>query len=173
MQQRVQLGGLAVAASLHSFIEEEALPAAGIDSQTFWDGADAVIHDLAPRNRELLARRDELQARIDEFHREHPGVPDAESYTAFLTEIGYLLDEPADFELPRLDGDVRECRPERHHSVLQRLVRDQLVDGRDVVSVENLVEVALDHDLRRLRSTLTTVHVATVRPARWRPVRIA
>ena len=110
MQQRVQLGGLAVAASLHSFIEEEALPAAGIDSQTFWDGADAVIHDLAPRNRELLARRDELQARIDEFHREHPGVPDAESYTAFLTEIGYLLDEPADFEVSTDNVDDEVAR---------------------------------------------------------------
>ena len=110
MQQRVQLGGLAVAASLHSFIEEEALPAAGIDSQTFWDGADAVIHDLAPRNRELLARRDELQSRIDEFHREHPGVPDAESYTAFLTEIGYLLDEPADFEVSTDNVDDEVAR---------------------------------------------------------------
>ncbi len=110
MQQRVQLGGLAVAASLHSFIEEEALPAAGIDSQTFWDGADAVIHDLAPRNRELLARRDELQSRIDEFHREHPGVPDAETYTAFLTEIGYLLDEPADFEVSTANVDDEVAR---------------------------------------------------------------
>jgi malate synthase len=99
MDQRVQVGGLGVAASLHRFIVEEALPGSGVDPQAFWDGADAVIHDLAPRNRELLARRGELQARIDEFHREHPGVPDAETYTAFLTEIGYLLDEPADFEV--------------------------------------------------------------------------
>ena len=110
MQQRVQLGGLAVAASLHGFIEEEALPAAGIDSQTFWDGADAVIHDLAPRNRELLARRDELQSRIDEFHREHPGVPDAETYTSFLKELGYLLDEPADFEVSTDNVDDEVAR---------------------------------------------------------------
>ncbi|QWZ07108.1 malate synthase G [Nocardioides panacis] len=63
-----------------------------------------------PRNRELLARREELQARIDEFHREHPGVPDAEAYTAFLTEIGYLLDEPADFEVSTAGVDDEVAR---------------------------------------------------------------
>ncbi|CAN5450322.1 malate synthase G [soil metagenome] len=99
MDQRVQVGRLAVAASLHRFIVEEALPGSGVDPDDFWKGADALVHDLAPRNRELLARRDELQTRIDAFHREHPGRPDAETYTAFLTEIGYLLDEPADFEV--------------------------------------------------------------------------
>jgi malate synthase len=93
---RVQLGGLSVAGSLHRFVEEEALPGSGVEPEAFWAGADAIIHDLAPRNRELLARRDELQSRIDEYHREHPGRPDAEEYTAFLTEIGYLLDEPSE-----------------------------------------------------------------------------
>ena len=96
MQQRVQTGGLSVAASLHRFVEEEALPGTGLDSATFWDGAGAIVHDLAPRNRELLARRDELQTQLDAWHREHPGTPDPEAYTAFLREIGYLLDEPAD-----------------------------------------------------------------------------
>ena len=110
MDQRVQVGGLAVAESLHRFIVEEALPGSGVDPEAFWDGADAVIHDLAPRNRELLARRDELQARIDEFHREHPGVPDAETYTAFLTEIGYLLEEPADFEVSTSGVDDEVAR---------------------------------------------------------------
>ena len=84
MDQRVQVGGLGVAGSLHRFIAEEALPGSGVDPDAFWAGADAIVHDLAPRNRELLARRDELQARIDDFHREHPGPPDAEAYTAFL-----------------------------------------------------------------------------------------
>ncbi len=108
MAQRTQIGGLSVAASLHRFIVEEALPGSGVDPAAFWEGADAVIHDLAPRNRELLARRDELQTRIDEFHREHTGMPDAETYTAFLREIGYLLDEPADFEVSteQVDDEV-------------------------------------------------------------------
>ncbi|MEJ7831885.1 MAG: malate synthase G [Nocardioides sp.] len=99
MDQRIRMGGLGVAESLHRFIVEEALPGSGVDPGAFWEGADALIHDLAPRNRELLARRDELQTRIGEFHREHPGTPDPQTYTTFLTEIGYLLDEPADFEV--------------------------------------------------------------------------
>ena len=81
-------------AVLHRFVEEEALPDSGVDSGAFWDGFDAIVHDLAPRNRDLLARRDELQSRIDDWHREHPGTPEAAEYTAFLREIGYLLDEP-------------------------------------------------------------------------------
>lgn len=96
MDQRVQNGGLSVAASLHRFVEEEALPGTGLDPATFWEGAGAIVRDLAPRNRELLARRDELQTQLDAWHREHPGTPDAEAYTTFLREIGYLLDEPAE-----------------------------------------------------------------------------
>ncbi|MGI8434335.1 MAG: malate synthase G, partial [Nocardioidaceae bacterium] len=110
MDQRVQVGGLAVAASLHRFIVEEALPGSGVDPGAFWEGADAVVHDLAPRNRELLARRDELQSRIDDFHREHSGPPDPQTYTAFLTEIGYLLDEPADFEVSTDNVDDEVAR---------------------------------------------------------------
>ena len=110
MQQRIQVGGLAVAENLHRFIVEEALPGSGVDADAFWQGADAVIHDLAPRNRELLARRDELQGRIDAFHIEHPGVPDAETYTAFLTDIGYLLDEPAHVEVTTANVDDEVAR---------------------------------------------------------------
>jgi malate synthase len=110
MDDRLQIGGLSVAECLHRFVLEEALPGSGVDPDTFWAGADAIIHDLAPRNRELLARRDELQARIDEFHREHPGRPDTDTYTAFLTEIGYLLEEPADVTVSTADVDDEVAR---------------------------------------------------------------
>ena len=76
MDDRIQAGGLSVAGSLHRFIAEEALPGSGLQPEDFWAGADAIIHDLAPRNRELLRRRDELQTQIDDYHRAHPGVPD-------------------------------------------------------------------------------------------------
>ncbi len=95
MDQRVQIGGLSVAASLHQFVEEEALPGSGVEPQAFWEGVDAMVHDLAPRNRELLARREELQSLIDAWHSEKPGAPDGSDYIAFLREIGYLGDEPA------------------------------------------------------------------------------
>ncbi len=100
MEQRVKTeGGLQVAETLHRFVEEEALPGTGVESSAFWEGAAAIVRDLAPRNRELLAKRDEIQARLDDWHREHPGVPDVSEgsdYVALLREIGYLLDEPED-----------------------------------------------------------------------------
>ena len=96
MAGRVEVAGLEVAEVLHRFVVEEALPGSGVEPEAFWEGAASIIHDLAPRNRELLARRDELQARLDDWHREHPGTPDPQAYAVFLREIGYLLDEPAD-----------------------------------------------------------------------------
>ena len=68
------------------------------------------MHDLAPRNRELLARRDELQSQLDDWHRAHPGRPDAEAYVAFLREIGYLLDEPGEVAATTSDVDDEVAR---------------------------------------------------------------
>ncbi|MFK4853601.1 malate synthase G [Microbacterium sp. ZW T6_19] len=84
---------LSVAEPIAEFAES-ALADAGRDADAFWAGASALIHDLVPRNAALLRRRDELQQRIDDFHRAHPGVPDKDAYRALLTEIGYLVPEP-------------------------------------------------------------------------------
>lgn len=98
MTDRVSVGGLQVARVLYDFITDEALPGTGVDPDSFWAGVDKVVADLTPKNQELLARRDELQAQIDKWHRHRVIEPlDAEAYRAFLTEIGYLLPEPEDF----------------------------------------------------------------------------
>jgi malate synthase len=110
MTERVQCGGLAVAEVLHRFVQDEALPAAGLEPEAFWAGAAAIIDDLAPRNRELLARREDLQSRIDDWHREHPGRPDPQAYARFLGEIGYLLDEPAEVRVTTSDVDDEVAR---------------------------------------------------------------
>src|SRR6478672_13183263 len=110
MSGRVQVGGLEVAEELHRFVEDEALPGSGLDAETFWAGAAAIIHDLAPRNRELLARREELQARIDDWHREHPGRPDPQAYQDFLREIGYLLEEPDEVQVTTSGVDDEVAR---------------------------------------------------------------
>jgi len=98
MSQRVQVGGLQVAKELYDFINTEALPGTGVEVESFWSRFDSIVHDLAPRNRELLAKRDALQAQIDAWHREHRGADfDFNAYKAFLKEIGYLLPEGDDF----------------------------------------------------------------------------
>jgi malate synthase len=96
MTERTSCKRLQVATELHQFIEGEALPGTGVASDAFWSGFDKLVHDLAPKNRALLAERDRLQAELDDWYRQNPGpVKDAGAYQAFLRKIGYLKDAPA------------------------------------------------------------------------------
>jgi malate synthase len=109
--QRTPFGGLKVARVLHDFIEQEVLPGTGIEARALWAGLDNLVRRLAPRNRALLRTRDELQARIDAWHREHRGRPfDRASYTAYLRDIGYLLPEGPDFKVDTANVDDEIAR---------------------------------------------------------------
>ena len=111
MTERVQVGGLQVAKALYDFVNNEAIPGTGIAADQFWAGAAAVIKDLAPKNRALLAKRDELQAQIDAWHQARKGqAHDAAAYKAFLQEIGYLLPEPEDFQATTANVDEEIAR---------------------------------------------------------------
>ncbi|HET6939104.1 MAG TPA: malate synthase G, partial [Nocardioides sp.] len=97
---RVTVGELQVAEVLHAFVRDEALPGSGIDEDAFWSGVERIFADFAPRNRELLARREELQKQLDEWHTAHPGpVRDQAEYLQLLRDLGYLVEEPDDFEI--------------------------------------------------------------------------
>ncbi|WP_353211891.1 malate synthase G [Rhodovarius sp.] len=94
----VEISGLQVADELAAFMAEEALPGTGIAPEHFWAQYAAILADLGPKNAALLAVRDALQAKIDAWHRAFPARPvNAEAYTRFLREIGYLLPEGEDF----------------------------------------------------------------------------
>ena len=111
MVERVRAGQSQVAAELHAFVEDEAMPGLGLDSGAFWRGFDALLHELAPINRRLLARREALQAEIDAWHRARRGQPiDAGAYRAFLAEIGYLAPEGPDFsiETGHIDEEIAQ-----------------------------------------------------------------
>ncbi|WP_051891047.1 malate synthase G, partial [Corynebacterium jeikeium] len=90
------------------------LPAIGKDSaeeqEKFWDGFGKIVEEYTPRNRELLNTRDELQKKMDAWYAEHKGAQDPEEYKAFLKEIGYLVDEPGDFEITtqNIDSEIAE-----------------------------------------------------------------
>jgi malate synthase len=99
MTDRIQVGGLQVAKELYDFVNEKAIPGTGVDQEKFWSEFSAIANELAPKNKALLAKRDELQAKIDAYHTERKGQPlNFAEYKAFLQEIGYLVEEGPDFE---------------------------------------------------------------------------
>ncbi len=91
----ITIGRLEVAASLVEFVRTDLSPGTGIDPDRFWDAFGAIVNDLDPRSRALLATRDDLQAQIDAWHTARRGQPhDRAAYEAFLRDIGYLAPEP-------------------------------------------------------------------------------
>lgn len=99
MGEYVQKGNIQVAKVLYDFVNEELLPNSGLDQDKFWSDFGALISELTPRNKELLARRDEIQEKLNEWHKAHRGRFDFNEYKAFLTDIGYLEPEVEDFEI--------------------------------------------------------------------------
>lgn len=98
---------LKVAANLQRFVDEDVLPGTGLDRDAFWTGFDALVHELAPLNRALLAERDRLQTELDTWHRAHPGpVSDMPAYRAFLQSIGYLQPQPATVQASTANVDI-------------------------------------------------------------------
>ncbi|WOP18272.1 malate synthase G [Raineyella sp. LH-20] len=100
------IGDLLVDRRLVAFLDEEALPGAGVPQETFWDGFVRLFHDFADRNRALLAERDRLQTALDTYHRRQPGLPEPVAYRQFLREIGYLLDEPTGVQARTVQVDT-------------------------------------------------------------------
>nr|WP_245248090.1 malate synthase G [Tianweitania sediminis] len=96
---RLEIHGLKVDAALAAFVRDEALPGTGVEEDAFWTGFANLLADLAPKNHALLAKRDELQAKIDQWHRDKGAPSDMAAYQAFLREIGYLLPEGEDFSV--------------------------------------------------------------------------
>ncbi|MBB3952315.1 malate synthase G [Aureimonas jatrophae] len=109
MTQYSEIHSLRVAAELRRFAEDEALPGTGIEADRFWRSLSELLQDLGPRNRELLATRDTLQARIDDWCRQNQGsAVNGEAAEAFLREIGYIVPEGAPFavETDNVDPEI-------------------------------------------------------------------
>ena len=106
-EQRTAAHRLQVSTDLFRFIEDKVLPGTGVDSAAFWQGFDAIVHDLAPKNAALLAERDRLQVELDKWHAANPGpIADMPAYRSFLESIGYLQPQPADVQTTTSNVDA-------------------------------------------------------------------
>jgi malate synthase len=109
---RVEVDGLHVDPVLKRFVDDEVLPGTGVSPETLWSGFAALVHDLAPVNRDLLDTRASMQAAIDRWHAEHAGEPhDPAAYRRFLTELGYLVESdgaPVTVTTEALDEEIAD-----------------------------------------------------------------
>jgi malate synthase len=104
MSERIKHGDLEIAKELYDLVANEIAPGSGVEPSAFWSAFEKVAAGLAPKNKALLAKRDDLQAKIDAWHRANPGF-DRAQYKAFLKEIGYLVEEGADFQITTQNVD--------------------------------------------------------------------
>ena len=106
MSDRVTVGNLQIAKPLYDLVKEQIVPGTGVDPDQFWQSCDQIVADLTPQNLALLAKRDEMQAKIDAWHIDRKGQPhDADAYKAFLAEIGYLVESGDDFQITTTQVD--------------------------------------------------------------------
>jgi len=107
MSTHISVGGLQVSEVLLQLINEKIIPGTGIQINDFWVNFENIITEFTPRNKELLAVRDELQSKIDQWHKEHQDKPhNAIAYKNFLKDIGYLLEEGSDFNVTTENVDI-------------------------------------------------------------------
>ena len=103
--QRVNIAGLSVDAGLADLITQEVLPGTGVSKDAWFAAFSDIVRDLAPKNKQLLAKRDEIQKKLDDYHKASKGPVDMAQYKAFLTKIGYLVPEGAPFTITSTDVD--------------------------------------------------------------------
>jgi len=105
MSERINVGGLNVDSGLYAFVNEQALPGTGIDQSKFWTDLETLVTDLAPKNVALLEKRDELQAKMDEYYKANSTDYNLEDYKKFLSDIGYLVPEGGKFSVDTSNVD--------------------------------------------------------------------
>nr|WP_010130360.1 malate synthase G [Microbulbifer agarilyticus] len=161
MTERVRIGDLQIAKELHALIANDVIPGTGVSEDVFWSEFEKIVNDLAPVNRQLLAKRDQIQAQMDQWYQDIPnGFRDLAKYKAFLREIGYLVEEPADFTAktenvdaeiatmagPQLVVPVMNARYALNAANARWGSLYDALYGTDVISEENGAEKAGDYN---------------------------
>ena len=116
MSGRIEKNGLSIDEKLVTFIESEAIPGTGVDTQKFWQGFAEIVEKLGPKNKTLLQKREDIQSKIDEYHIKHRGQDiGVEDYKSFLYDIGYLVPERENFKIDtsNVDEEIADlCGPQ-------------------------------------------------------------
>ena len=116
MSGRIEKNGLSIDEKLVTFIESEAIPGTGVDTQKFWQGFAEIVEKLGPKNKTLLQKREDIQSKIDEYHITHRGQDiDIEDYKSFLYDIEYLVPEGENFKIDtsNVDEEIADlCGPQ-------------------------------------------------------------
>ena len=116
MSGRIEKNGLSIDEKLVTFIESEAIPGTGVDTQNFWQGFAEIVEKLGPKNKTLLQKREDIQSKIDEYHIKNRGQDiDIEDYKSFLYDIGYLVPEGENFKIDtsNVDEEIADlCGPQ-------------------------------------------------------------
>lgn len=104
----MKVANLTVADPLYKFVNEEALPGTGVSADDFWQSLANILAEVGPRDKALLQKRDSIQVQLDDWHKAHPGTPDLDTYKAFLKEIGYLVEPPANVtvQVNKVDDEI-------------------------------------------------------------------
>ncbi|PRO65706.1 malate synthase G [Alkalicoccus urumqiensis] len=105
-----EVEGIHIHETLYQFLEQDVLPKTSMETASFWKGAAALIREMQPQIRDVLQKREELEQRVHQYHKEHPGRPDPEAYRSFLTSINYLEEaaEPQPVQTTNIDPEVAE-----------------------------------------------------------------
>lgn len=106
--ERVRIGMLRISKTLYEFVNREVVPGTDVNPMTFWNGVQSILRDFSPENQALLRKRDDLQTKIDQWHRTHQGSSfNMEKYKSFLYDIGYLTRRTSDdrFQITTKNAD--------------------------------------------------------------------
>ena len=107
MPARVSVDHLEIDGNLYDFVNREAIPGTGVQEQPFWRGFANLVGALAPRNAALMSQRDQLQEKIDAWHRQYAGAAfEHTRYKEYLLQIGYLVPEKQPFAVDTADVDA-------------------------------------------------------------------
>ncbi len=106
MQNAINHGRLTIDGTLFSFVNEDVLPGTNVEKEFFWNGFEHILSELAPVNKALLAKRDDIQKQLDDYAKAYPGKPDPVQYKQFLESIGYIEKRPAPFNIGTTNVDA-------------------------------------------------------------------